>query len=114
VRAVVLTSGDEGYRSARLLWDAGAEVTVVDLRSADALPAIDGIRSLPGQTILSAHGRRRVKAVTVGPPGARTGSKIECDLVVFATPTALTSLFPVGIFAGTLVIDILVKEKIVD
>jgi sarcosine oxidase subunit alpha len=90
VRAVVLTSGDDGYRSARLLWDAGADVTVVDLRSADALPAIDGIRSLPGQTILSAHGRRHVKAVTVGPPGARTGTKIACDLVVssgFAMPS---------------------------
>ena len=90
VRAVVLTSSDEGYRSARLLWDAGADVTVVDLRSADALPAIDGVRSLPGQTILSAHGRRRVKGVTVGPPGARTGSKIACDLVVssgFAMPS---------------------------
>ena len=75
VRAVVLTSGDEGYRSARLLWDAGAEVTVVDLRSADALPAIDGIRSLPGQTILAAHGRRRVKGVTVGTPGSSHGQQ---------------------------------------
>ncbi len=81
-RAVVLTSGDEGYRSARILMDAGANVTVVDLRTADAAPAIDGIGSLLGQTILSAHGRRRVTGVTVGPPGARTGRKIACDLVV--------------------------------
>ncbi|MEO8424481.1 MAG: glycine cleavage T C-terminal barrel domain-containing protein, partial [Actinomycetota bacterium] len=81
-RAVVLTSGDEGYRSARILRDAGANVTVVDLRTADAAPAIDGIGSLLGQTILSAHGRRRVTGVTVGPPGARTGRKIACDLVV--------------------------------
>ena len=89
-RAVVLTSGDAGYRSARLLKDAGAAVTVVDLRSADASPVIDGIRSLPGQTILAAHGRRRVEGVTVGPPGARAGHKISCDLVVssgFAMPS---------------------------
>ena len=89
-RAVVLTSGDAGYRSARLLRDAGADVTVVDLRSADALPAIDGIRCVAGQTILAAHGRRRVKGVTVGAPGARTGRKIPCDLVVssgFAMPS---------------------------
>ncbi len=40
-RAVVLTSGDEGYEAARTLRDAGAEATVVDLRP-DAKP-IDGI-----------------------------------------------------------------------
>ena len=89
-RAVVLTSNDEGYRSARLLRDAGAAVTVVDLRSAGATPSIDGVETITGETILSAYGRRRVTGVTVGPVGARTGRKIACDLVVssgFAMPS---------------------------
>jgi sarcosine oxidase subunit alpha len=81
-RAVVLTSDDAGYRSARLLRDAGATVTVVDLRSAEGVPSIDGVRCITEQTILAAHGRRRVNGVTVGPVGARTGRKIPCDLVV--------------------------------
>ncbi|MGZ4126460.1 MAG: 2Fe-2S iron-sulfur cluster-binding protein, partial [Actinomycetota bacterium] len=65
-RAVVLTSSDAGYRTARSLKEAGASVTVVDLRSADAVPAVDGMERLVGRTILEAHGRRRVRAVTVG------------------------------------------------
>jgi sarcosine oxidase, subunit alpha len=89
-RVVVLTSSDAGYRTARLLRDAGASVTVVDLRSADSVPAIDRMERLVGQTILEAHGRRHVRAVTVGVPGSTTGRKIPCDLVVsagFAMPS---------------------------
>ena len=88
-RAVVLTSSEAGYRSARLLRDAGAAVTVVDLRP-DQPAGTDGVDVLRGQTILAAHGRRRVTGVTVGSPGARTGTKIACDLVVssgFAMPS---------------------------
>ena len=66
-RAVVLTSGDEGYATARTLRDAGAEATVVDLRP-DARP-IDGIAVIAGSTVLAADGRRRVREVVVGAPG---------------------------------------------
>ncbi|MGZ5300270.1 MAG: 2Fe-2S iron-sulfur cluster-binding protein [Actinomycetota bacterium] len=89
-RAVVLTAGSEGYRVARVLKDAGATVTVVDLRPADTVPAVDGAEQIAGQTILAAHGRRHVKAVTVGSLGATSGRKIPCDLVVtagFAMPS---------------------------
>jgi sarcosine oxidase subunit alpha len=83
-RAVVLTSNEAGYRTARILEDAGVAVTVVDLRPVDAVPAVDGPERIAGQTILAAHGRRRVKAVTVGAPGSASGRKIACDLVVVA------------------------------
>ncbi len=81
-RAVVLTSSDEGYRIARSLRDAGAAVTIVDLRPDGEQPGLEGVEQMAGQTILAAHGRRRVRAVTIGPPGATGGRKISCDLVV--------------------------------
>ena len=81
-RAVVLTGDNVGYTTAWALKDAGAEVTVVDLRSEGGWP--EGFPVLAGSTILSAQGRRRVRAVSVGPPGATSGQKVSCDLVVNA------------------------------
>jgi sarcosine oxidase, subunit alpha len=81
-RAVVLTADNAGYATAWALRDAGAEVTVVDLRSEGGWP--EGFPVLSGSTIVSAHGRRRVHAVTVGRPGAASGQKVRCDLVAIA------------------------------
>jgi sarcosine oxidase, subunit alpha len=81
-RAVVLTGDSAGYASAWTLKDAGAEVTVVDLRSEGGWP--EGFPVIAGSTILSAHGQRRVTSVTVGPPGSRTGQKVSCDVVAIA------------------------------
>ncbi len=81
-RAVVLTSSDAGHATARTLREAGAAVTIADLRPDVA--GIDGIRVLAGVTVLAASGRRRVSSVTVGPPGASSGETIPCDLVVLA------------------------------
>ena len=81
-RAVVLTGDNVGYATAWALKDAGAEVTVVDLRSEGGWP--EGFPVFAGSTILSAHGRRRVSGVSVGPPGATSGQKVACDLVVNA------------------------------
>ncbi len=82
-RAVVLTAENAGYSSAWALKDAGAEVTVVDLRSEGGWP--EGFPVVPGSTILSAHGRRQVTSVTVGPPGSTSGRKVACDLVAIAS-----------------------------
>ena len=81
-RAVVLTGDNAGYETAWALKDAGAEVTVVDLRSEGGWP--EGFPVLAGSTIVSAHGRRGVRHVSVGPPGASSGQKVPCDLVVIA------------------------------
>jgi len=81
-RAVVLTSSDAGHATARTLRDAGAAVTIADLRS-DAT-GVDGIRILAGVSILSAAGRRHVSSVTVGGPGDTSGERLPCDLVVLA------------------------------
>jgi sarcosine oxidase subunit alpha len=81
-RAVVLTGDNVGYATAWALKDGGAAVTVVDLRSDGGWP--EGFPVLAGSTILSAHGRRRVSAVSVGTPGATSGQKVSCDLVVNA------------------------------
>jgi sarcosine oxidase subunit alpha len=81
-RAVVLAADNTGYSTAWALRDAGAEVTVVDLRSEGGWP--QGFPVVPGSTIVSAHGRRHVNAVTVGPPGSTSGQRVPCDLVVIA------------------------------
>ncbi|HEY6565974.1 MAG TPA: FAD-dependent oxidoreductase [Actinomycetota bacterium] len=81
-QAVVLTASDAGHRTARTLVEAGATVSVADLR-ADA-PAGEGYRVASGTTILSASGRRHVTGVTVGAPGAEAGTDVACDLVVLA------------------------------
>ena len=80
--AVVLTASEAGHRTARTLVDAGATVSVVDLRP-DA-PVGKGYRVASGSTILAASGRRRVTGVTVGAPGAESGTNVDCDLVVLA------------------------------
>jgi sarcosine oxidase, subunit alpha len=80
-RAVVLTSSDEGHATGRLLRDAGAEVTVIDLRPE---AAADDLTVISGSTVFAAKGRRRVRSVTVGTPGASSGRTIACDLVVVA------------------------------
>jgi sarcosine oxidase subunit alpha len=81
-RAVVLTADNAGYATAWALRDAGAEVTVLDLRSEGGWP--EGFPVIPGSTILAAHGRRGVTGVTVGSPGSTSGQKVSCDLVVIA------------------------------
>ena len=89
-RAVVLTASDAGYRTARSLRDAGASVTVVDIRPGESTPTPEGVSRISGQTVLAAHGRWGVKAVTLGPVGASGGRKIACDLIVssgFAMPS---------------------------
>ena len=57
-------------------------MTVVDLRSEGGWP--EGFPVFAGSTILSAHGRRRVSAVSVGTAGSTSGQKVSCDLVVNA------------------------------
>jgi sarcosine oxidase subunit alpha len=81
-RAVVLTADNAGYSTAWALKEAGAEVTVVDLRSEGGWP--EGFPVVPGSTIVSAHGRRRVTGVTVGPAGSTSGQRVSCDLVAIA------------------------------
>ncbi len=84
-KAVVLTASDGGYGTAESLQRAGASVRVVDLRGeVGPTPTMAGLAPVLGATILRAHGRRRVRAVEVGPPGASGGRKIPCDLVVLA------------------------------
>ncbi|HVF08582.1 MAG TPA: 2Fe-2S iron-sulfur cluster-binding protein, partial [Actinomycetota bacterium] len=56
--AVVMTSSDAGHESARALVEAGATVSVVDLRP--GAPAGHGYRVAAGTTVLAATGRRRV------------------------------------------------------
>ena len=74
-RAVVLAGDNVGYPTAWALRDAGAEVTVVDLRSEGGWP--EGFPVFAGSTIVSAHGRRRRDAASrwghrARPPGRRS------------------------------------------
>jgi sarcosine oxidase, subunit alpha len=87
-RAIVLTASDEGHEAAATLRDAGAVVSIADLR--ETAPSLHGVDVFANTTILAAKGRTQVDAVTLGPPGATTGREVACDLVVlagFSTPT---------------------------
>ena len=84
--AVVMTSSDAGHETARTLVEAGATVSVVDLRP--EAPAGEGYRVAAGVTVIAAAGRRRVTGVTIAAPGATTGATVACDLLVLAGFTA--------------------------
>ena len=84
--AVVMTSSDAGHETARVLVEAGATVSVVDLRP-DAPPG-EGFRVAAGTTVLAATGRRRVTGARIGAPGESVGSTVDCDLLVLAGFTA--------------------------
>jgi sarcosine oxidase subunit alpha len=81
-RAVVFTTGDDGWRTAKLLATAGVEVAaVVDPREEPALEESVPPRAiLRGSVVTRALGGRRVEAVEVRD---KTGHRatIDCDLV---------------------------------
>jgi sarcosine oxidase subunit alpha len=81
-QAVVLTSGEHGYEAAATLLEAGAQVTIVDLRPNP--PPAAGVRVIGGTTVIAAEGRRRLREVVVGSPGAEGGATLPCDLLVIA------------------------------
>ena len=82
--AVVLTGGDRGYRTARLLHEAGAWVTVLDWRSNKTGPRFTGERAdvHRGAVPVRAEGDKRVTAMVARVAGAER--RFRCDLVVVA------------------------------
>ncbi len=63
-RILLATGSDPAYATARALAEAGAEVTVADIRA--ETPKIDGVRVLPNARIRRAIGRRCVTGAEVG------------------------------------------------
>ena len=108
--AVVVTSGDDGYRDAGELLDAGVEVAAVAdsrERAAYSLPAADALRDR-GVEILAGHvpargeGRKRVDGLVVarladGRPGTEE-RRFDCDLVAMSggLHTAASLLYQAG------------------
>jgi len=86
-RVVVHANNDSAYAAAGELRRAGAEVTVVDRREQPA-PDVgaalraDSIELISGARVERAHGRHRVRAVTVA--DARGTRRLDCDLVCVA------------------------------
>ncbi|NKE45462.1 sarcosine oxidase subunit alpha family protein [Roseomonas frigidaquae] len=72
-RAVVFTAGDDGWRTALALRDAGAEVTVVDPRDRPACP---GLRVVAGARVVGTGGRLCLISVRLD-----TGEAIAADLL---------------------------------
>jgi methylglutamate dehydrogenase subunit C len=68
-RIAVFTCGDDGWRTAIDLAQAGVDVaTLIDSRpeAPDALRArLPGVRIMPGSAVLTAHGRRTLGSITV-------------------------------------------------
>lgn len=91
-RAVVFTNNDSAYDAALDLKAAGASVTVVEARSsapeglAEAC-ASKGIEIITGHAVISATGRKCVKAAEISPFDAATGKSgsvtgsLPCDLI---------------------------------
>jgi sarcosine oxidase, subunit alpha len=92
-RAVVCTIDQEGIDAAHALAEAGVQVeAVVDCRPATAAGiagarlASRGIELIEASTVIEAHGRNRVSAVSIAPLDGSgipdsTARRIECDLV---------------------------------
>src|SRR5690606_16343379 len=75
-RIVVATNNDSAYEAASAMAEAGAEVTLVDIRpaaSADAGKA----RVLSGRAVVAAHGRNAVEGVTLD-----DGTRLSADCVL--------------------------------
>ena len=93
--AVVATNNDSAYAAALDLSDCGMQVRIVDVRThpPDAMAAAARQRSievLTGHAIAAAHGRARVRGVTVAPLDATrsgytgTPRRFDCDLVAIS------------------------------
>jgi len=95
-RPLIVTGGDDGYRTALALADRHARVAgIVDLRAEPAGHLVQearnrGIQVLAGHTIAGAHGGRRVEAAEIAAMTADgsgiTGAArtIECDCIAMA------------------------------
>ncbi|MDO9499889.1 sarcosine oxidase subunit alpha family protein [Falsiroseomonas sp.] len=76
-RAVVFTAGDDGWRTARDLREAGAEVTVVDPR--DSARGDKGLRVVAGARVVGTGGRLGLSSVRLD-----TGERIAADVLAVA------------------------------
>lgn len=84
-RIVVATNNDSAYEVSGALAEAGAAVTLVDLRRDAFPPRPDNVRRLEGRSVLSARGTMRVAGVTLD-----DGTQLEADCVLVSggwTPT---------------------------
>lgn len=82
-KVVIATNHGLAFETAEALSAAGADVTVVDYRMNGPTPA--GLHVLKGRTVISASGKRAVKAVQLS-----DGSSLEADAVLVSggfTPT---------------------------
>ncbi|QKD00305.1 sarcosine oxidase subunit alpha family protein [Mesorhizobium loti] len=84
-RIVVATNNDSAYEVASALAEAGADVTLVDIRG-DGTPATPAnVRLVKGRALASASGRLRVEGVTLD-----DGTRLDTDCVLVSggwTPT---------------------------
>jgi len=94
-RAIVMTNNDDAYRTGIALHDAGARVTIVDLRAkpngALIRAATDaGIEILARHAVITAHGNHRVARVEIAPiddtATAIAGDIIhrDCDVIAMS------------------------------
>lgn len=84
-RIVIAANNDSAYEVSGALAEAGAEVTLVDIRK-DGLPAVPaGVTRLAGRLIASAEGKLRVQSVTLS-----DGASLAADSILVSggwTPT---------------------------
>ncbi|AZO40925.1 sarcosine oxidase subunit alpha family protein [Mesorhizobium sp. M7D.F.Ca.US.005.01.1.1] len=84
-RIVVATNNDSAYEVAEALAEAGAEVTLVDIRHDGTPAAPANVRLVKSRALASASGRQRVDGVTLD-----DGTRFDADCVLISggwTPT---------------------------
>ena len=75
-RVVVATNNDSAYEAAAAMAEAGAQVTLVDIRHVSSASA-GKARVLAGRAVMAAHGRNAVEGVTLD-----DGTRLAADCVL--------------------------------
>ncbi|AXB78819.1 2Fe-2S iron-sulfur cluster-binding protein [Novosphingobium sp. P6W] len=83
-RIVVFTNNNGAYEAAAALSEAGATVSIVDVRPQPSTPRLPGIEVISGAQIVAVKGARRVRAVAIAPVQGGPATTLPCDLVAMS------------------------------
>ncbi|WP_126177122.1 2Fe-2S iron-sulfur cluster-binding protein [Tsuneonella rigui] len=81
---VVFTNNNSAYEAATSFVEAGADVTIIDVRPRAKIPDIAAVRVLPGHVVKAVVGRRAANGVTIGALDGGQTFTLQCDLVLMS------------------------------
>jgi sarcosine oxidase subunit alpha len=106
-RIVIVTDADSGGELAEELMSRSVDVgAIVDIRPGAVARVVPGVPLLPGHTLVEAHGRSRVTAVTVAPNGNSSGTNLQCDVLCLdLAPRPATELLGQRLADGSITLE---------